>query len=209
MYLPALSREAAYGGVVRSQRIPEILQPGDHVLSRVILCQLVGYIVGLIEYEAENGLKVFCLYGLLNIGRGRLSYLRRDRIPLLILVIGERRLFIEQSLLEVIHVVCEIVFEYNCGVVAARLHTRNSLISRIREAPSYLVVRLQIFTDLISHVDVSSVIEIEARVTRSDSYLYAAGVGVRVAVGVDVDPRVQSRKHRNGHYNSQRKKAPA
>ena len=146
---------------------------------------------------------------LLKVGHRGLGYLRRDCIPLLVLVICERRPVIEKGLLKVIHVICKIVFENNSGVVLARLHTLYGLISGFRELPADLVAGFQILRYFFSHIDVCPIFKVETRVKRSDGDLYFTGVCIRIRIGKYVHPRVKSRKHRNRHYNSQRKKAPA
>ena len=67
----------------------------------------------------------------------------------------------------------------------------------------------KIIENILGHVDMRAVLKIDARIERRQSYLDPSRIGVRIAVSVDIDPCVQGRQHRNRHYNSQRKKAPA
>ena len=107
------------------------------------------------------------------------------------------------------HVVSEVVFKNYGSIILAGSHALDGFVHSVRELPAYLVVAPHLIKDFLSHVDMAAVLKVDAGIIRRQSDRDVARVGVRVAVCVDVDPRVERRKRTNGHYNSQRKKAPA
>ena len=108
-----------------------------------------------------------------------------------------------------VHVVGEVVLEDDRGIVPAGADSLYGLISTVREPPSYLIAAAEIVEDIFCHVDMRAVLKIDARVEGRKSYLDPSRVGIWIAVSVDIYPGVEGRQHRNRHYNSQRKKAPA
>ena len=205
----ALCRERADRRVIGVQSVPEIPEAFYNGIRGVKIRDVVRELVSIIEYLSKYRFEIFCLYGFAHVGRCGLRDLGRDCVLLCVLIECERLFLIKKCLLKVVHVVGEVVLKDDRGVVFAGADSFYGFFCAVRETPADLVAAAEIIEDVFRHIDMRAVLEIYARVERSESYLDPARVGIRIAVSVDVHPCVEGRKHRNSHYNSQRKKAPA
>ena len=171
-------------------------------LGRGIALNVGGEGVELVKQRFQNGGNVLFVDYFLDLITGRLYDLDGDGIGLLVLIEFYRRL-VHIRVQEIVHIICKVGLDDNCGVVLSRIEILYGLVGIVEENKAKVFVVLNLVNQSLAHIDnVALGIHI-VLIVGNDGNGNVPGFAVRIPKRIDVEPCIQGWQNKDRQYDEE------